>query len=337
MTAGFRGLSNGIGSELGYSMMQHQLHAAWEAAGHRIDRNANVQVWICPPYGVDPVTGKFNVLFTMFEFEPLPKDWEEQLDRCDLIIVPCEHNRALFQRHTRTSVEVVPLGVNTSRYAYSRRAKSSPFVWLYVGADNHRKGTVHIARAWQLYNEKYPDEAQDSALILKMTSKEQRKELCNTSIERVFFDYRVLPLDDGYKERLPTLSALYRYAHAFLFPTMGEGFGLTLAEAMATGLPCVYTPWSGPADFISEVEGYPLDYRMVEAQLLDTNAESLGKSWCASAEIEDIADRMHEVHSNYDEAMRRGQRAWERIRPYTWEATAGKLAGAIEHHCLELV
>jgi glycosyltransferase involved in cell wall biosynthesis len=272
----------------------------------------------------------------MFEFEPLPKSWEIELERFDLIVVPCEHNRLLFQRHTSTPVAVVPLGVNTKRYARAERAKSSPFVWLYVGADNHRKGTVHIARAWQLYNEKYPREAEDSVLILKMTSRERGAELYSTPIERVYFDYRVLPLDDGYDNRLPTLAALYRYANAFLFPTMGEGFGLTLAEAMASGLPCVFTPWSGPADFIGEEEGYPVQYRMVEAELLDLQSRSLGESWCASAEIDSIVARMHEVFSNYDEALLRGKRASRRIQPYTWEASAERLCAVIQSSLKEV-
>ena len=40
--------------------------------------------------------------------------------------------------------------------------------------------------------------------------------------------------------------------HVFLFPTMGEGFGLVLLEAMAAGMPVIVTPNCGGPDIVSE-------------------------------------------------------------------------------------
>ena len=54
------------------------------------------------------------------------------------------------------------------------------------------------------------------------------------------------------------LRELYNSAHAFILPTSGEGWGLTLTEAMATGLPCTWTHWSGPVDYADNKTGYPL-------------------------------------------------------------------------------
>ena len=41
-------------------------------------------------------------------------------------------------------------------------------------------------------------------------------------------------------------------SHVFVFPTLGEGFGLVLLESMAAGLPVITTSNCGGADIVSE-------------------------------------------------------------------------------------
>lgn len=50
---------------------------------------------------------------------------------------------------------------------------------------------------------------------------------------------------------------VYTAAECYLFPLRAEGFGMTILEAMACGLPVIATAWSGPADFLSLVLANP--------------------------------------------------------------------------------
>ncbi|CAE8639225.1 unnamed protein product [Polarella glacialis] len=61
-------------------------------------------------------------------------------------------------------------------------------------------------------------------------------------------------------DRLPAedLRCLYSWADAFVLPTRGEGFGLPLAEAMASGLPTLSSDFGGARDMV-RAAGVPLN------------------------------------------------------------------------------
>jgi hypothetical protein len=140
---------------------------------------------------------------------------------------------------------------------------------------------------------------------------------------KIVFDSRRLSRGD--------LARLYASAHCFLFPSFGEGFGLTMAEALATGLPAIFTPWSAMADLADEQSGYPLRYRLVSHDLADDGTEPVT---FAQADTQDLLRRMIEVMSDYPAAIRKGRLAARRIRKsFTWDRTGKALASIIKSAC----
>jgi len=95
------------------------------------------------------------------------------------------------------------------------------------------------------------------------------------------------------------LAALYAGAEAFLFPSLAEGFGLPVLEAMACGTPVVTS--RGTA--LSEVAG--------DAAILcdPTDPDSIGDALARVLEDVDLADALR----------RRGR---DRASRFTWERTA---------------
>ena len=69
------------------------------------------------------------------------------------------------------------------------------------------------------------------------------------------------------------LASLYRASDVFVLPTRGEGWGRPASEAMAMGLPAIITAWSGPSEFVTKANGYPLDYRLTPADVNDFTVE----------------------------------------------------------------
>jgi glycosyltransferase involved in cell wall biosynthesis len=322
------------GNGYGYSTHQRMLRAALEAQGVVMCDDADIAVHIVVPSGFLPIFAKFNILYTMYEGETIPDDWIAPLRLADLVVVPCTHNVHVFQKYTDAPVVHCWEGVDTAKFSYVTRAKPrdlKKFRFLWVGASNPRKGYEHTAGAWAVFEKEYPKEWENCELIFKTTQQTKEERLVPFPAHHVKVETHDYTIDE--------LIRLYHSAHAFLFPTMGEGFGLTLAEAMSTGLPCVYTPWSGPNDFISEREGYPLRFNMKETATIklenDGTRHPYHTTTSVSVDIKHLARRMAQVYADYDEALARGRRAAERIRrDITWEKSARSFIEIVERYAM---
>ena len=193
----------------------------------------DVAIDIVVPQTYTPVYGKYNVLFTMYEMDRLPPEWIPKIKLADLIIVPCKHNKRLFEQYTSSPVEVCQEGFNPQDFPYVKRtfpADNEYFKFLWVGASNPRKGYEFVCGAWELWLRSQPaDVLQRTRLIMKTTKAGDDESV--KSMAGAIIDNRKLPFDE--------LRKLYYGAHAFMLPSLGEGWGLTLHEAQASGAPCI--------------------------------------------------------------------------------------------------
>jgi hypothetical protein len=320
---------NFTGNGYGYSTHQRQLRAALEAAGHQITEDADVAVHIVVPTGFEPVPGCFNVLYTMYEATTLPEEWIAPLQRADLIVVPCRQNRSLFKQYTKRPVEVVWEGVDVDAYTYIERSrpKDTLFTFLYNGAANPRKGYERLIIAWELMRQNEPEVFAKSQIVFKTTQVTKPPRLAHLPIGHVHFDNRNYSREN--------LIKLYHFANAFCLPSMGEGFGLTLAEAMATGLPCVYTPWGGPADFMDESVAYPVKWDVGEVRTIKTfpdgHQEPYHSTYAAWARPESVMQRMVQIFYGYELALAKGRKAAARIRKdFTWHRSAESFVSVVQ-------
>ncbi|KDO46311.1 hypothetical protein CISIN_1g0434122mg, partial [Citrus sinensis] len=109
-------------------------------------------------------------------------------------------------------------------------------------------------------------------------------------------------------------------ADVFVLPSRGEGWGRPLVEAMSMGLPVIATNWSGPTEYLTEENGYPLLVgRMSEV----TEGPFKGHFW-AEPSVDKLRALMRLVVSNVDEAKAKGKQAREdMIQRFSPETVAG--------------
>src|SRR5262249_25587337 len=111
---------------------------------------------------------------------------------------------------------------------------------------------------------------------------------------------------------LPELLELLRQMDVFVLPSRGEGFGLCGLEAMATGLPLIATNWSGPADYLDPQDSFPLDYRLVDAQGIESNSVRYFGQW-AEPDYEHLRYLLRWLSEHPQEAAAKGRRAADRV------------------------
>lgn len=320
-------LNTAMGNAYGYSVHYNSLRGALDRLGVENTFASDVAVHVATAYVFRPIPGKKNVLYSMYECTTLPPDWIATINKADAIIVPCRQNRDLFRQYYKGPIYAVPEGCNTDLYTFKERKfpeGEQPFTFLWVGAPNLRKGFAHLGQAWTMWMLKHGDLVRSGKTRLYMKSSGIAK--------GEQFQYKPewgMTIDPRSTPGTP-MRDMYHEAHAFLLPSMGEGWGLTLIEAAATGLPCIYTPWSGPRDFMDERYSYPVKWKFGHVRTVKRGGILDHESDAASADAKSIFQRMEQIYYGYDEALRRGRKMSEIIhRDFTWEQSALKFLEAV--------
>lgn len=120
---------------------------------------------------------------------------------------------------------------------------------------------------------------------------------------------------------------IYKAADAFVLSSRGEGWGRPIVEAMAMSLPVIATNWSGPTEYLTEENSYPLPVdRMSEV----TEGPFRGHRW-AEPSISKLRMLMRHVMQNVEEAKTRGMRARQDMkRKFSPEIVAKIIADRIQ-------
>jgi len=309
-----------VGNAFGYSLGNRLGRQAALAAGIEVRDDAPIALHHCPPHAFRPVAGKVNVLWTAWEFGRFTPAEVEGLRRAHAVFVTARFLVEPVESQSGAPAFYVPQGVRASVFPYVKRrdprGRGGRFRFLWVGAPNDRKGWRHALAAWRAF---VGDPACE--LVLKTTFASGQLEgglsAANVTV-------------DTARRSDEEMAALYASAHCFLLPSLGEGFGFTLGEAMASGLPCVYTPATSMNDLCPPGCGYPLRYDMAPCfELSDTDGgqQTMTAAWPA---VDSLVQNMRRVMDDYPEALRRGRAAARFIRQrFLWRHSGAALRRAL--------
>lgn len=179
---------------------------------------------------------------------------DAEIDLAEDIVVASSFTRQSLQDHfDNLAVHVMPYGCPPPRPGgLTRRAKDAPLELLFAGHLAQRKGIADLIAALDMLQ-----------IDWRLTLAGPRPEAAPSALDVFLANRRctwlgVLPHE--------TLLERMAQAHVFVFPSIVEGFGMVITEALAAGMPVITTPNTAGPDILDEgVEGFIVPIRAPES------------------------------------------------------------------------
>jgi glycosyltransferase involved in cell wall biosynthesis len=153
------------------------------------------------------------------------------LDKSNAIVCVSDYESKLLQSKLGVAPEkirVVPNGLNLSEFRFHREEiKSKPKTVLYVGRLERYKRVDVVIKAMKFF---------EQAVSLKVIGQGQDEHRLHDVVNKLHLDGSVM-----FSSSLPREKLLEEYAKSDVFVTLSkhEAYGITVAEALASGTPCV--------------------------------------------------------------------------------------------------
>ncbi|MFC7618479.1 glycosyltransferase family 4 protein [Actinokineospora soli] len=244
-----------------------------------------------------------------WELEDFPTHLHTAFPLVNEIWTVSDFCRATIGAHSPVPVHTIPVPVldpGPVTRAPRRAGDETRFLFAFdFNSTGQRKNPWGVVTAFQ---RAFPGRT-DVRLVIKATNSHLHVGAAERLRHAVAGDDRV-ELVDRYLS-VEELDELYAGSHAYVSLHRSEGFGLTVAEAMARGMAVVSTDYSSTTEFVDESVGWPIPYRMVP----------VGKGWepyqaegrWADPDLDAAAAALRQIADDPAEAERRGRAAREHV------------------------
>ncbi len=225
---------------------------------------------------------EFKSLGLNFDYPHLnnPVLWKEYLSsykNADVVISPSNHSKKVMEDFGCTNVKVVPHGCDPLR------SKDHPkrFTVGYLGQTGPDKGLVYLLQAWAKLN--YPE------AILNIAGK--------TSTDLI---YAVRHFGKGNVNLMGWVNSIekfYNSCSVYVQPSITEGFGIEILEAMCCERPVIVSDGAGAADVVETC---------------------CGKVF-AKRNVDELASHIDWYKKNPGQLKTHGRNAYNISKNYSWE------------------
>ena len=228
---------------------------------------------------------EFGRLGLEYPFHHIKDDdlWSIYFEGCSLanvIIAPSKLSADFLRAEGCKNVVVIPHG-----YTMPDKVEPIPekFDVAYLGVFGPDKGLVYLIQAWSMLN------YNDSKLILAGRGTEQLEPMIRGLVNQGEFCLL------GFVENR---SEVFNAASVMIQPSVCEGFGIPVVEAMAHGRPVIATEGAGASELIDNgINGFVVPIRDPRA----------------------IADKIDYLKRNPNKVKEMGKNARRKSKDYTWD------------------
>jgi glycosyltransferase involved in cell wall biosynthesis len=294
-------------------------------ATNLLNVNADQVPMVLAHWGSEYFAEKRNIGIWLWELSSFPKQWLRHARHFAELWVPSTFIADSLRSSVPIPVHVIPYPVVLPPQIFPMHGRAhfrlphDTFLFCFIFdflSIFERKNPLAVITAF--HRAFGPDEPVH--LVIK-TINSERNPLGWNRLAFAAQDPRI-HLIDSTMTREETIDLL-RCSDAYISLHRSEGFGFTIAEAMALGKPVIATDYGGNTDFLDEETGFPVRY-MLRELTEDFGPYAKGNVW-AEPDLEHAAAQMRFVYENAAEAYKRGAAAAKRIKERFSCQTIGNL------------
>lgn len=271
-----------------------------------------------------------KIAYTIWESTTYPENFFNKLKEYDQVWVPSKFQAEITAKQGIESnkIKIIPGGVNSSLfYPEDLKYEDDKFRFLIFGRWDDRKSIRELIEAFK----NVFGESEKVELVISVDNPQSVDGMKSTE-ERLKF-YKIN--SDNIKIlHFPSKEEYAKYlkrGHVFLSCARSEGWNLPLIEAMACGIPSLYSNCSGQLEF-AQGKGIPVDVKGTSTSLyVNCYSENQSIGDWYTPDFKDLESKILEVYNNYNFYKAAALKDSVLIRnEFTWDNAAKKADQAIK-------
>ena len=283
----------------------------------------------------DIPTRPADVYYTVFEMNQAPKKWGKWLDEAKMVFTPSVHSVAslstVMKLESIRNIRVIHHGVDFNEFntdvkpaSFIGQEISDMYKFLYVAEWVDRK---RIPQLVHCFCEEFKAD-ENICLLLKVHSTVVP---VNRLIRKAMISGKenVFLLGGHY----PSLAPIYRAVDCYVSSSSCEGWGETMSEAAACGIPIITGMNGGQTEFLRHDSNVDACFvRTHEEPIMHNDLEPTIEPWFRHWPLMDydLKDAMRQAIKYPDDFKETAVSALENIKQFTWEAAAQKMIKCLE-------
>lgn len=263
----------------------------------------------------------YNIGYNVWETTEYPKAFFNLIHKYDQFWVPTrwQKENLVNQGYPEKKIKIVPEGIDPEVYKPAPKKSCDKFKFLLLGKWEYRKSTEEILSYFSEVFKDYDDVELIASIDNGYTN--EKDEAIDKKFESLRLSRRNIkiihfPKTDEYLDIL-------KQGDVFVSCARGEGWNLPLIEAMACGVPSIYSNWGAQLEF-AEGKGLPVKIKGEIPAINHDGSPSCG-NYC-EPDWEDFKKVLLFSYKEHKTLKEKALKDSEEIRKtFTWE-NAAKIA-----------